>query len=84
MFYIKTKINEETNIVTMLTDENTFTTCIDCGCELQIDLDEVIIDGHLNLFGTGMRCEECSYKRALQHRGEPWAEQVIAEYPAGE
>lgn len=83
MFYIKTKINEGTCITTEITDENTFTACVDCGRELQIDLDEAIIDGHLDLFGLGMRCEGCSYKHALQHRGEPWAEQIIAEYRAG-
>lgn len=68
MFYVKTKINKET--------------CIDCGCELQIDLDEAVIDGHLDLFGCGMRCEDCSYKHALQHRGEAWAEMLIADYLA--
>lgn len=82
MFYIKTKINEGTCITTEITDENTFTTCVDCGCELQIDLDEAIVDGHLDLFGLGMRCEECSYKHALQHRGEQWAEMMIADYQA--
>ena len=80
MFYVKTKINEGTYITTEITDENTFTTCVDCGHEIQVDLDEAIIDGHLDLFGLGMRCEECSYKHALQHRGEPWAEQLIADH----
>jgi len=27
-------------------------------------------------------CEDCSYKQALPHRGEAWAEQVIADYLA--
>lgn len=84
MFYIKTNINEDTCITTEITDENVFTTCVDCGRELQIDLDEAVIDGHIDLYSTGMRCEACSYKHALQHRGEPWAEQLIADYPAGE
>ena len=82
MFYVKTKINEETYIVTEITDENTYTRCIDCGCEIQIDLDEAVIDGHLDLFGCGMRCGDCSYKHALQHRGEKWAETLIADYRA--
>ena len=60
MFYIKTKINEDTCITPEITDENTFTTCVNCGRELQVDLDEAVIDGHLDLFGLGMRCEECS------------------------
>lgn len=82
MFYIKAKINEDTCMKTDITDENTFTTCVDCGCEIQVDLDEAIIDGHLDLFGLGMRCEECSYKHALQHRSEEWAELLIADYLA--
>lgn len=83
MFYIKAKTNEDTCITTEITDENTFTTCVICGRELQVDLDEAVIDGHLDLFGLNMRCEECSYKHALQHRGEEWAEQIIADYQAG-
>lgn len=83
MFYVKAKIGENTNVITEITDENTYTTCIDCGHEIQVDLDEAIVDGHLDLFGLGMRCEECSYKHALQHRGDPWAEMLIADYLAG-
>jgi len=82
MFYVKTKIGEGTNITTEITDENTYTRCIDCGREIQMDLDEAIVDGHLDLFGMGIRCEDCSYKHALQHRGEEWAEMVIADYQA--
>lgn len=82
MFYIKTKINEGTCVTTEITDENTFTRCVDCGHKIQVDLDEAIIDGHLDLFGLGMRCEDCSYKHAMRHRGEPWAEQLIADYEA--
>lgn len=82
MFYVKTQANEDTCTTTTITDENTFTTCIDCGHEIQVDLDEVIVDGRLDLFGTGLRCEDCSYKHALRNRGEPWAEQLIADYKA--
>lgn len=82
MFYTKTKVNDGTYITTEITDENPFTTCVDCGHEIQVDLDECVVDGHLDLFGTGMRCEECSHKHALQNRGEPWAEMLIADYEA--
>lgn len=82
MFYIKTKINEGTCITAEITDENVFTTCIDCGNEIPVDLDDMIVDSHLDLFGTGCRCEGCSYKHALQYRGEPWAEMLIADYEA--
>lgn len=80
MFYTKTKINEETSITTMITAENVFTTCIDCGQEIPVDLDEMIVDGHLDLYGMGCRCGDCSYKHALKHQGEPWADMLIAEH----
>lgn len=82
MFYVKTQVNEDTYTTTAITDENVYTNCIDCGHEIQVDLDEVIVDGHLDLFGTGMRCEDCSYRHALQHRDAPWAEMLIADYKA--
>lgn len=80
MFYTKIKTSEETSITTTITDENVFTTCVDCGKEIQVDLDEIIVDGHLDLCGTGCRCEDCSYKDALKHQGEPWADMIIAEH----
>lgn len=82
MFYVKTQVNEDTCTTTTITDENVYTSCIDCGHEIRVDLDEVIVDGHLDLFGTGLRCEDCSYKHALQNRGEAWAEMLIADYKA--
>lgn len=82
MFYIKTKINEGTYITTEITDTNTYTVCIDCGKEVQVDLDEMIVDGHLDLYGLGCRCEACSFKHAQGHLGELWAEQLIADYEA--
>ncbi len=79
MFYTKTIIGENTTICTTLDDENVFTHCIECGSEIQVDLDEMIVDGHLDLYGTGCRCVECSRKHAMEHRGEPWAEQILSE-----
>lgn len=83
MFYVKNEIGEGVTLRTEINGENTFTRCIDCGNEIQMDLNEAIIDGCLDLYGMGCRCETCSYKYALQHRGEPWAEQTIADYLAG-
>lgn len=80
MFYTKTKINEETSITTLITDENVFTTCVDCGQEIPVDLDEMIVDGHLDLYGIGCRCADCSFEYAKKHRGEPWADMIIAEH----
>lgn len=62
MFYVKTKINDETSIVTELTDENVFTICPECGKEFAIDLYDVFADGG-DLFGTAVYCAECSPKR---------------------
>lgn len=63
MFYVKTKINEETTIATELTDENVFTICPECGKEFAIDLYDVFSnDG--DLYGTAVYCsKECSAKR---------------------
>ena len=79
MFYVKTKIGEGCTLRTEITDENTYTICVNCGDEIQVDLNEAIIDGCLDLFGMGMRCEECSYKHAEKHRGELWAQQILME-----
>lgn len=62
MFYVKTKINEETTITTELTDENVFTICPECGKEFEIDLHDVFSnDG--DLYSTAIYCAECSAKR---------------------
>lgn len=83
MFYLKTKIGEGIEITAEITDENVYSRCVDCGREVQTPLDEEIVDGSLDLFGTGVRCADCSYKYALRHRGEAWAEALIADYLAG-
>lgn len=44
MFYVKTKINDETTITTELTDENVFTHCPKCGTEFPVDLVEILGD----------------------------------------
>jgi hypothetical protein len=61
MFYIKTRINDETTILTEITDENVFTRCPDCGEEFSVDLVEMIQSGG-ELFGTAVYCLECSEK----------------------
>lgn len=82
MFYVKSEISEGITLRSEINSENVYTHCIDCGHEIQIDLDEMIVDGHLDLYGLGCRCEACSFKHAQEHRGEPWAEMVIADYLA--
>ena len=64
MFYVKSKLDESTTLLTEITDENVFTRCPDCGQEVSVDLNDVIDDeGQLDLFGTGVCCAECSRKR---------------------
>lgn len=62
MFYLKTKINDETAIITELTGENVFAFCPECGKEFEIDLHDVFADGG-DLYGTAVYCAECSPKR---------------------
>ena len=59
MFYVKTKINEETEIRTEITNENVFTVCPQCGQEHAVDLEAVLNDGG-SLCGSACLCSECS------------------------
>lgn len=85
MFYVKIKLDRDGDacIVAPIYEDNTFTHCVDCGRETPIDLNEAIIDGFLDFYGSGCRCEECSYRNALKHRGESWADTLIADYETG-
>ena len=62
MYYVKTKINEETAITTEITDENVFTQCPECGKEFNVDLYDVFSNGG-DLYSTAIYCAECSAKR---------------------
>lgn len=55
MFYVKTP-NDDIEI----TDENVFTTCPDCGKEIQVDIQELLKLENADLFGTSVYCERCS------------------------
>lgn len=41
-------------------EDNVYTRCARCGKEMQIDLDDAVIDGALDLYGTSWYCERCS------------------------
>ena len=60
MYYTKTKINKDTTFRTKITDENVFTRCCRCGDEIQVDLNEAVDDGKLDLFGTSWYCLKCT------------------------
>lgn len=78
MFYVKTKINDETTIRTKLTDENVFTTCPVCGAEQLVDLAEIFADflnieeeseDYIDLLETtAVYCAECSRKMCHDER----------------
>ena len=75
MYYIKHNGAE-----IAIEDNNVYTRCGLCGAAMPVDLADCVQDDTLDLYGTTWYCDNCSYTRALQRRGEPWAEQVIAEH----
>lgn len=63
MYYVKSKLTEETEINIEITDENVFTRCKGCGAEIPVDIvEESHIDG-FDLCGTVCYCHMCSTKR---------------------
>lgn len=63
MFYIKTRIGEESALVTEITGNNVFTRCPECGAEIAVDLCDLADDGPFDLLGLGVLCLECSRAR---------------------
>lgn len=61
MFYVKKEFDDLT-ITVEINDENVYGRCPFCGCEVQVDLQEVIQDDG-DLFATAVACEKCSKKR---------------------
>lgn len=74
MFYVKTKLNENTAIMIDITDDNVFTKCPDCGNEVQVELDDYVGDEEFELYGSFVFCPECSKRRwftqHMQHSGK--------------
>lgn len=64
MFYTKATIGG-TTITTEITDENVFTRCAECGDEIPVDIEEVIIGGG-DLCGTNVYCDACTKRRLAQ------------------
>ena len=59
MFYVKEKLSDSAEINIEIHDENVFCRC-KCGCEVSVDLAEILSDGVSDLFGTAVFCDECS------------------------
>ena len=79
MFYVKDEIGEGVTLRTEINSENVFTVCPECGVEHMVDLVDILTTGDADLYSTQVFCHDCSKKRAQQHRGEPWAEQLVRE-----
>lgn len=62
MFYVKTKINDETTITTEINDENVFSCCPECGREHFVDLSEILKGSDADLYSTAVFCSECFAK----------------------
>lgn len=78
MIYVSSQLDDYVTLNVEITTENVYGKCSDCGCETPVDLSD--IEGISDLFAARWRCESCSYKHALKHRGEEWAEMVIKEH----
>ena len=61
MFYVKTKLNDTTDIKVDITDENVYTRCPKCGAEFLVDFfSDLMKDDNVDLCGTTVYCSECS------------------------
>lgn len=61
MFYIKTKITEDCEIHTTVTDENVYCICPDCGNEHAVDIINMAqLSEEFDLLSTRVCCDDCS------------------------
>jgi len=63
MFYVKEKLSEAAEVMVEIHDDNVYCTCPCCGCEVQVDLGELLSDGEGDLYGTSVYCTDCSMER---------------------
>ena len=77
MYYVKAKLNKETEIRVEIHGDDIYTECMECGKEILVDtaiLLELLEEG--NLDGTGICCEKCS---KVIKKEDDLAEYEIAE-----
>lgn len=60
MFYVKEKLSDSAEINVEINDENVYCRCPKCGCEVCVDLAEILSDGVSDLVGTAIYCSKCS------------------------
>ena len=60
--------------------DNVYSKCPGCGRYHKVDLQGIMQDiEDTDLTDTVVYCERCTRRRAKRHRGEPWAEMILAE-----
>ena len=60
MFYVKEKLSQVAEIMVEIHDDNVFCTCPGCGCEVHVDLGDLLGVGEGDLYGTSVYCIDCS------------------------
>ena len=69
MLYVKAK-TDEAEIKVVITDENVYTVCPDCGKEHMVDIIDLCENGDFDLYGTSVYCPECGKKRRKEISNE--------------
>lgn len=62
MLYVKAK-TDEAEIKVVITDENVYTVCPDCGKEHAVDIVDLCGSEDFDLYGTSVYCHGCGEKR---------------------
>lgn len=62
-----------------ITYSNIYAQCPKCRVLHNIDLFDLLYEMEVSLEDVQALCEKCSRIHARQHRGEPWAEQILGE-----
>lgn len=73
LFFVKTRISEDCEINTAITDENVFCRCGECGKDFPVDLTywvKVITDDGISGYGVTAYCEECTKNRKYANVSE--------------
>ena len=63
MFYVKEKLSEAAEVRVEIHDDNVYCTCPGCGCEVQVDLIDVLCNDQGDLYSTSVYCTDCSMER---------------------
>ena len=62
MFYVKTKLNDDSILEVDIMRKNVFCQCPICGAEIRINLDDYTGDADFSIQTSEVVCEQCSRK----------------------